>query len=741
MLNQLASRTVLAFMFATVGLVLGVQGSYGQSAVEKGKIYWTNSVFGKQIQRADLDGSNVEDLVTTATGVPEGIALDLAGGKMYWTDSRDGKIKRANLGGSNVEDLVTEGLEIPHSIALDIDGGKMYWTNRNAHTIQRANLDGSDVENLITEGLESPRSIALDVDGGKMYWTNRNAHTIQRANLDGSDVENLVTEGVKSPQGIALDVGAEKMYWTQWGEFAIRRANLDGSNIENLIPSEVGFPQGIALDMGAEKMYWTGSPWDPDKIQRANLDGSNIENLIPPEIGSPLSGIALDPTKGRIYWADRSERAILRADLNGSNVKNLFTRSPPPLFITLDAFRGKMYWAVYDDVGGRDGSAIYRANLDGSNVENVVGPKAGSREFILDVDGGKIYWDREDVPPTWYPEAPNFILRADLDGSNVEDLVLVLMESGLPRLLDVGGGKVYWSKTDWMHMTKIQRANLDGSNAEILITGVGTLWKFALDLAGGKMYWMEDNDLVGGNSKQFKGTIRRADLDGSNVEDLIDVVRAPWHFDPALEVVGGKIYWINSHVEDESYISTTILRADLDGSNVEVLVTGISAEQLILGGVGGKMYWTDWGRDYWSPDGTIQRANLDGSNVEILVTGLFSPSIALYIPHPVPTLVSTHNTVPETPTISRLEPNFPNPFNSTTQIPYRLAASGPVRLEIYNALGQPVRTLLYRFQDAGAYQVRWNARDQRGAAVAAGVYLVRLHHPGGVQTRRLLLLK
>ena len=738
MLNQLASRTVLAFMFATVGLVLGVQGSYGQSAVEKGKIYWTNSVFGKQIQRADLDGSNVEDLVTTATGVPEGIALDLAGGKMYWTDSRDGKIKRANLGGSNVEDLVTEGLEIPHSIALDIDGGKMYWTNRNAHTIQRANLDGSDVENLITEGLESPRSIALDVDGGKMYWTNRNAHTIQRANLDGSDVENLVTEGVKSPQGIALDVGAEKMYWTQWGEFAIRRANLDGSNIENLIPSEVGFPQGIALDMGAEKMYWTGSPWDPDKIQRANLDGSNIENLIPPEIGSPLSGIALDPTKGRIYWADRSERAILRADLNGSNVKNLFTRSPPPLFITLDAFRSKMYWAAYGQANGIDASSIYRADLDGSNVENVVGTKAGSREFILDVEGGKIYWQRLDIHPSW-EGATDFILRADLDGSNVEVVASALSaERKLPGLLAISRGKMYWSGE-----STIYRTELDGSNAEVLVTVApdGSLWIF-LDIAGGKMYyWIEDNDSVSQGSKRISGIIRRTDLDGSNVEDLLDVVRAPWYFDPALEVVGGKIYWINSHVEDESYISTTILRADLDGSNVEVLVTGISAEQLILGGVGGKMYWTDWGRDYWSPDGTIQRANLDGSNVEILVTGLFSPSIALYIPHPVPTLVSTHNTVPETPTISRLEPNFPNPFNSTTQIPYRLAASGPVRLEIYNALGQPVRTLLYRFQDAGAYQVRWNARDQRGAAVAAGVYLVRLHHPGGVQTRRLLLLK
>ena len=88
-----------------------------------------------------------------------------------------------------------------------------------------------------------------------------------------------------------------------------------------------------------------------------------------------------------------------------------------------------------------------------------------------------------------------------------------------------------------------------------------------------------------------------------------------------------------------------------------------------------------------------------------------------------------------------LAPNFPNPFNSSTRIAYRLASPGPVRLEVYNTLGQPVRTLVDEFQPAGRYQVHWDARDQRGAAVAAGVYLTRLVYPGGVETRRVLYLK
>ncbi len=93
------------------------------------------------------------------------------------------------------------------------------------------------------------------------------------------------------------------------------------------------------------------------------------------------------------------------------------------------------------------------------------------------------------------------------------------------------------------------------------------------------------------------------------------------------------------------------------------------------------------------------------------------------------------------PTVSRLEPNHPNPFNGRTRISYRLAASGRIRLEICNALGQSVRTLVDQVQPVGAYRVVWDARDQQGATVAAGVYLTRLKSPTGVQTRRLLYLK
>ena len=96
---------------------------------------------------------------------------------------------------------------------------------------------------------------------------------------------------------------------------------------------------------------------------------------------------------------------------------------------------------------------------------------------------------------------------------------------------------------------------------------------------------------------------------------------------------------------------------------------------------------------------------------------------------------------PFPPRQTALLANFPNPFNGGTWIRYRLAAPGLVRLTIYNALGQPVRTLVNQFHVAGQYRVRWDARDRQGATVGTGIYLTRLDSPTGVQTRRLLHLK
>ena len=251
---------------------------------ETPKMYWT-AEGPARIQRADVDGSNVEDLVSELN-LPLGIALDVAGGKMYWTDKGTGKIHRANLDGSQVQDLVT-GLREPRRVALDLTGGKMYWADATTDKIQRSNLDGSQIEDLVT-GLVEPRGLALDVSGGKMYWTDRSANKVQRANLDGSHIEDLVT-GLREPVGLALDVAGRKIYWADSTTDRIQRSNLDGSHIENLVTTGLAEPRGLALDLAGGKIYWADN--GNDSIKSANLDGSHVQDLR--RVVTPI-GIALE---------------------------------------------------------------------------------------------------------------------------------------------------------------------------------------------------------------------------------------------------------------------------------------------------------------------------------------------------------------------------------------------------------------------------------------------------------------
>ena len=95
-----------------------------------------------------------------------------------------------------------------------------------------------------------------------------------------------------------------------------------------------------------------------------------------------------------------------------------------------------------------------------------------------------------------------------------------------------------------------------------------------------------------------------------------------------------------------------------------------------------------------------------------------------------------------TPTEFALLQNFPNPFNPETTIGYELAESADVTLQIYNVVGQVVRTLMAsESQSVGRYQVRWDGMDDRGMPVSSGIYFYQISAGKFQDVRKLMLLK
>ncbi len=88
-----------------------------------------------------------------------------------------------------------------------------------------------------------------------------------------------------------------------------------------------------------------------------------------------------------------------------------------------------------------------------------------------------------------------------------------------------------------------------------------------------------------------------------------------------------------------------------------------------------------------------------------------------------------------------LFPNYPNPFNQSTTIRFTLTAPAWVTLEVFNLLGQNVRTLINRKLAAGTYTLMWDGCTITGLPVASGIYFYRLKAGGFAQIRRMILMR
>jgi hypothetical protein len=88
-----------------------------------------------------------------------------------------------------------------------------------------------------------------------------------------------------------------------------------------------------------------------------------------------------------------------------------------------------------------------------------------------------------------------------------------------------------------------------------------------------------------------------------------------------------------------------------------------------------------------------------------------------------------------------LYPAYPNPFNPITTLRYDLPEQATVNIIIYDLLGRQVKSLINQTQDAGNKSVIWNATNDFGKPVSAGVYLYKIHAGEFVQTRKMVLLK
>ncbi len=123
--------------------------------------------------------------------------------------------------------------------------------------------------------------------------------------------------------------------------------------------------------------------------------------------------------------------------------------------------------------------------------------------------------------------------------------------------------------------------------------------------------------------------------------------------------------------------------------------------------------------------------NLD--NKEVL------QAMKIMLPDLIPT--SVDDEVVSLPLETKLGDNYPNPFNPATTINFSLQSPGDVTLEVFNIMGQKVKTVLNGQLNAGHHQAVWHGTDESGSSVASGTYFYKLTTGGFTDTRKMILVK
>jgi hypothetical protein len=295
-----------------------------------GRLFVLDLSGGGRVLSVNPDGSD-RQVIVTECGHPDGVAVDVAAGHIYWTNMgvptvNDGSIERADLDGQNRKTIVPGGSTFtPKQLQFEEEGRKLYWADREGMRVMRCNLDGSEIETLVETGhgdadrRDQTRwcvGIAVDAGRGQIYWTQKGPDDgglgrIFRSNVetpDGQSAANrtdteVLFDGLPEPIDLELDLGRRAFYWTDRGDpprgNTVNRAPMDAPpeqrQASEILVTHLMEGIGIALDLNGDRMFLTDLA---GSVYSAKLDGSDKEVLL--YVQGNLSGIAYaELTAGR----------------------------------------------------------------------------------------------------------------------------------------------------------------------------------------------------------------------------------------------------------------------------------------------------------------------------------------------------------------------------------------------------------------------------------------------------------
>uniref|UniRef100_H2Z4K5 EGF-like domain-containing protein n=1 Tax=Ciona savignyi TaxID=51511 RepID=H2Z4K5_CIOSA len=234
--------------------------------IEKGLMFWTDVTLDR-IMRSYVNGSGVQQVVSSGLESPGGVAVDWIHNLLYWTDSGTSRVEVSHLDGSYRKVLVWDNLEKPRALALHPLHSLMFWTDwGDSPRLESAAMDGSQRHTVASRNLHWPNGITIDYTRNQIYWADAKYHIIEKANLDGGNRRAVISrgemKGLLHPFGVAIF--EDKLYWTDWQSKSVNSANKFTGRGAKTIRSRLHFPMDI------QTYHPLRQPKDINRCERSN---------------------------------------------------------------------------------------------------------------------------------------------------------------------------------------------------------------------------------------------------------------------------------------------------------------------------------------------------------------------------------------------------------------------------------------------------------------------------------------
>ncbi|XP_045450693.1 low-density lipoprotein receptor-related protein 2 [Melitaea cinxia] len=672
-------------------------------------LFWTDWGENPRVERIGMDGTQRMAIITTKIYWPNGLTLDTATQRVYFADSKLDFIDFCNYDGSGRQQVLAGSHYLLHPHSLTLFEDTLYWTDRQLNRVLSAHKFRGTNQTVVSHLISQPLSIHVHHPSlqpqypspckkdtcGHLCLLSPNNTIGYRCMckpgfkllpdgkciedeipylmvLKGSQIIDLATDGsgraaqlppvVGIQGGVQLDYDRQghTLYWLQSisgdseddENCTIYTMPYGGGNKVEFLGQDtgiVGSPSAIAFDWLGRNLFIANKA--ASNIEVVRVDGKvKFRNIVFVNDGTPTSiakpkGLCLDPTEGKIYWADEGGYGVPpkigKVNMDGSESIILVDTLERPEAVAIDIEKKIVYFSVVYP------PAIKSVNTEGNDFRTILSeenaisfPKViavlDSRLYALDTlhekiikadlpngDNIKVIMDNESDLKSLTIFQKRKMMHHPCSSNNGGCEQICIPSEGGSRVCACSIGYRKENEVNCVpfktfavvsQLDLIRGYDLNGSSeAMVPVTGRGHhILHVDVNFAENHIYWVEFN------RGQWNG-IFRIRPNGSEIEHIVkEGIGSNGIRGLAVDWVAGNLYFTNVFPH-ENYVEMSWL----DGSNRKVLVktTMDAPRELAVNPLKRLLYWIDYGQ---YP--RIGKSYLDGSNWQTLVSsGISNP--------------------------------------------------------------------------------------------------------------------